>query len=156
MRNAIVIDCNLLVLLVVGLTSKQLIKKHKRCSQFEEKDFELLEVLLSQASELLVTPNTLSETSNLLKYIAEPARSKILTTFSDFITKSQEHYIESRSAAARNEFIRLGLTDSVLLSLSKPRTIILTTDLDLYLAALNAGLEAFNFFHIKESQAYLQ
>ena len=43
----IVIDANLLVLLVVGLTDRALIAKHKRTKTFEPEDFDLLTRLLA-------------------------------------------------------------------------------------------------------------
>jgi len=99
----------------------------------------------------MVTPNTLTETSNLIGYIAEPARTKILNVFCDFIRALDEHYCESRLAISRKEFIRLGLTDSVLLHETTDSSILLTADLDLYLAAVNEGYPAKNFNHFREA-----
>jgi hypothetical protein len=47
------------------------------------------------------------------------------------------------SAVGEPEFIRLGLTDVVSLVTTLPDRHLLTVDLDLYLAALNRGREAF-------------
>jgi hypothetical protein len=52
----------------------------------------------------------------------------------------------------RDEFIRLGLTDSVLLELGRSGATLLTVDLDLYLAALDAGLNVINYNHLKENR----
>ena len=62
--KVIVLDANLLLLLVVGLTSRAYISKHKRLQGYEELDFDLLICLIGSAN-VIVTPNTLTETSNL-------------------------------------------------------------------------------------------
>ncbi len=56
--------------------------------------------------------------------------------------------MESRIACKAREFLRLGLTDSVLLEISDNSRTILTADLDLYLSALDKGLKAVNFRHL--------
>ena len=61
------VDANLLVLLVVRVTDKNLISTHKRVRRkFDTDDSELLCSLMRRFPRLLVTPNTLTESSNLL------------------------------------------------------------------------------------------
>jgi hypothetical protein len=52
LRRPALLDTNLLVLLVVGLTSREYISIHKKLTSFSEQDFEILETLLSEASEI--------------------------------------------------------------------------------------------------------
>lgn len=149
----VILDANLLVLLVVGLTAREYIAKHKRLQAYTVADFDLLTRQISGFTKVVVTPNTLTEASNLAAQIREPARSAILETFRRFLQlpTSDEQYIESRKASAEEMFIRLGLTDSVLLDVSSATaTVLLTADLDLYLAAKSAGREALNFHHLRE------
>ena len=47
--------------------------------------------------------------------------------------------------------MRLGLTDAVSLRTNGESRYLLTTDLDLYLAALSRGQQAENFNHIREA-----
>jgi hypothetical protein len=151
LRRPVLLDTNLLVLLVVGLTSIEYISIHKKLTSFSEQDFEILETLLSEASEIIVTPNTLSEASNLLAYIGDPAKTKIMQTFRTIIQRTQEIHVDSSRAAGRPEFLRLGLTDSVALDATLEHAIVVTSDLDLYLAASSHGNErAINFNHIRE------
>ena len=146
----LILDTNLLLLLLVGSTSKEYISKHRRLGAYSEKEYELLIKILPHESNIFVTPNILTETSNLIGYIAEPARTKIFNFFSEYIESANERYCESRQAITRKEFIRLGLTDSVLLHEMTDSFILLTADLDLYLAAINEGYEAVNFNHLRE------
>ena len=128
MRKPVAIDANLLILLIVGMTSRKYIAKHKRCKIFEPDDFDLPIHLLS-AADVILTPNTLTEASNLLRQIDEPARTEIGSVFNAYIHRGRERYVESTSATTRTEFIRLGLNDAALMKLED--VIILTTDLDL-------------------------
>jgi hypothetical protein len=146
----VILDTSLLVLLVVGLTSKRYIPSHKKLAAFSEDDFELLEKLLSNASELLVTPNTLSEASNLLAYIGDPAKTEIMRTFRAIIQRTREAYAKSSTAANESEFLRLGLTDCAVLVTSADEAVVLTADLHLYLqASRRDGERALNFNHYR-------
>jgi hypothetical protein len=152
MRKAVAIDANLLVLFIVGMTSTQYIVKHKRCAIFEPCDFELLIAVLLEAAEVILTPNTLTEASNLLRQISEPARTEVSLVFQAYVQKAAERYVESRQATKRIEFIRLGLADAALLEIQNDDIILLTTDLDLYLSACRDGRGALNFFHLKDAR----
>ena len=69
------IDANLLVLLVVGSTDRDLIPKHRRLRVFAKEDYDLLIRFITQVDRVYVTPNTLTETSNLLAQHADPELS---------------------------------------------------------------------------------
>jgi hypothetical protein len=143
------LDSHLLLLLVVGSISPDLILKHRRLQNYRIEDFRLLREMLSDTSKLLVTPNTLTETSNLAGYIGEPARSRIYRGLALLVdaTETEEQYVPSRRVVAAREFMRVGLTDAVLLDIATEQHTLLTADLDLYLAATNRGLKAENFNH---------
>lgn len=147
----LILDTNLLLLLIVGSTSRKYISQHKRLRAYSETDFDLLIKIISHAPNIFVTPNTLTETSNLIRHIAEPARTKIIKFFRDYIPSADEHYCESRRATTREEFIRLGLTDSVILHEMADDFILLTDDLGLYLAAIDEGYSAQNFNHLRDA-----
>ena len=147
MQEVVLIDANLLVLLIVGLTNIEYIKIHKKCSQFTSSDFYLLESYLNKASSVATTNNALTEASNLLGYIKEPARRQIFEKFYQFIQATREILVPSNQASARTEFIRLGLTDSAFLVSCETNKRLLTTDFDLYIAATKAGQKVLNFTH---------
>lgn len=146
----ILIDTNLLVLYVVGAASRSYIEKHKRLTEFVVDDYDALLKLINNASAVFVTPHTLAETSNLARYIGEPARTEVLKVLKALINDADELPISSKSASAHNEFLRLGLTDAVLLEAADVETILLTTDLELYLAVQATGAPAINFNHIRD------
>ena len=144
------LDANLLVLLVVGSESRDLISKHRRLEDYTVEDYDILFDLLEGADQLFVTPNTLTETSNLVGQHGEPERSRLMRRLQFIIHESREIVVASVDAASNSQFERLGLTDAALLDAVTSDTPLLTVDLDLYLAALEAGEErAVNFTHYR-------
>lgn len=109
---------------------------------------------IGHASSIRFTPDALAENSNILKQISEPACSNIFLKFAEIINHFGETYIESQIGTQQDEFVRLGLADSVLLLLSyDPSLILVTANLGLYLAATNRGLKVENFNHQKEANS---
>lgn len=144
------IDANLLVLLTVGNTDKALIPKHRRLRGYSVEDYEILTDILSRTERIFITPNTLTEASNLLAQHGDPERSLVFDTLRAIIHDNIEVVVRSRVASSRSEFNRLGLTDSALLEVVSEETPLITVDLDLYLASLRGGRNsALNFAHIR-------
>ena len=144
------IDTNLLVLLVVGSAGKELIEKHRRLRDYSAEDYEILIKLLGRVEQVYVTPNTLTETSNLLAQHREPERSRFFDRLRFIIHESEEVVVASAQASSNKAFNRLGLTDAALLEAISPETPLVTVDLKLYLAAIASGREvALNFTHFR-------
>ena len=139
------VDANLLTLLVAGRVNRTLIAKHRRLSGYTTEHYDVLVSLLSGAQAVYVTPNVLTEASNLLGQHLEPERSQLFETLRDLIQVSEEIVVASAVASRNSEFTRLGLADAALLELATRERPLLTVDLDLYLAALDKGAEAVNF-----------
>lgn len=136
------------MLLVVGATDKKLITKHRRLDAFQEKDYDILIDNIGHVDKVLVTPNTLTEASNLLDHHGEPERSRIFEALRIFIEEQEEIVVTSRTASQRKEFTRLGLTDAVLLEVASNSNPLVTVDLRLYVAAISKASEsAYNFWH---------
>ena len=144
------IDANLFVLLVVGSVGTEMIAKHRRLREYSEEDYKTLVRLLDRVDRVFVTPNTLTETSNLLAQHGDPERSRFFQMLRLVIHKSEEVVVASSVASSNSEFGRLGLSDTALLEVATEETPLLTVDMDLYLAALAKGKEtAVNFTHLR-------
>ena len=144
------IDANLLVLLIVGRVGEESLAKHSRLQQFVVEDYRILRNLLDRIEQVFVTPNTLTETSNLLAQHGEPERSRLFEQLRSTIEESREIHVVSEVASKNREFRRLGLTDAALLEVATAQTPLLTVDFDLYLAALTTDQDmAVNFRHIQ-------
>ena len=132
--DQVVIDANLLVLLIVGTVDRRLVGKHRRVRIFEPEDYDLLLDLLHQTPQpAVVTPNTLTEVSNLI----EDRRDKrFLRQLKEFVEASEEIVVASSTASNNHAYERLGLTDAVLLEIASAQRPLVTADLDLYHAVL--------------------
>ena len=139
--SQVVIDANLLVLLVVGAVDRRLVGKHRRVRSFEPEDYDLLlEWLPETPQPVVVTPNTLTEVSNLLE---DRQDRRFLRQLKELIEVSEEIVVASSTASNNRAYEQLGLSDAVLLEIASPESPLITTDLDLYHAALmTKGSEA--------------
>ena len=145
------IDANLFVLLVVGSVGRDLIAKHRRLREYTVDDYETLLDLLDPVDQVFVTPNTLTETSNLLAQHGEPERSHFFQMLRFLIQQSEEIVVASEAASSNSKFARLGLTDAALLEVVTAETPVVTVDLDLYLEATRRGQNAaVNFTHLRD------
>lgn len=146
--SGVYIDSTLLVLYVVGSVDPELIACHRRLRAYTADDYQTLVDLIRPRARILVTPNTLTETSNLIAQHREPQRSVFVEMLRWVIENSEEVVVASAVASRNRVFGRLGLTDAALLEVITAETPLLTTDLGLYLAALNKHYEcAVNFTH---------
>lgn len=146
----ILIDANLLLLWVVGKTDKRLISSHKRLNQFTPDDYEVLLIVLDEHDSIVFCPNVLTEASNLSRQIPDPDRSRISATFAWLAENYLETYVSSRVGVRHFEFSRLGLTDAILMTIAAEGATLLTADLDLHVAALQADSASINFNHIRD------
>ena len=146
------VDTNLLVLLVVGRVGRDLIAKHRRLRAYTAEDYDVLIDLIGRVERVFVTPNTLTETSNLLSQHGEPERSRLLAMLRSIIRNSEEVVIASAVASSNEDFIRFGLTDTALLEAVSEETPLLTVDFNLYDAAIRKSRNAptaVNFRHLR-------
>lgn len=150
----VVIDTQLLVLLVVGLTSVDYVARHKRLRAYTRADLDLLAHAIRGPRRLLVTSGVLAETSNLLRQVNEPALTRIMSAFRKLIGRADEHHVAARQSSERPEFVRLGLTDTGLLDADDDGSVLLTDDGKLYTAAQDAGRRAVNFNHLRMGQQW--
>lgn len=150
------IDANLLVLLVVGSVGRELIAKHRRLQEYTVEDYDALLDLLEGVESIFVTPNTLTEASNLIGQHGQPERSRFFARLRFLIENSREVVISSRLAASNANFGRLGLTDAALIEAvteDTPLLTTLTTDFILYVAAMRKSRNAptaINFLRFRD------
>lgn len=151
--KAILLDTNLLVLLVIGEVDERWIGKHKRAKAFDVCDRQLLLDLI-EGSPLLTTPHILTEAGNLLRQggLTEAAHARLMGGLADFVAASKEEHVAARDVSTDEIFFRLGLTDAVIHSMARPDVHLLTTDFNLYNAALRSGQPVTNFNHHRDTR----
>jgi predicted nucleic acid-binding protein len=144
----VILDTNLLVLLMVGRTDRSYVGAHRRTQDYDTGDLDIVELLISAYDGIATTPPILTEASNLLRQIRNPARDLIQQTLRTFNLAVAEHPITSESGYLHAAYIALGLTDAVVLAACETvglddRAIeLLTADEPLYNRALSLGLPA--------------
>lgn len=148
-RRTLVLDANLLVLFVAGLTDRRLIGQHKRLRAYVDEDFVQLHRILAYSARVMVTPHVLAETSNLLGQIEAPSRQRLLVTLSRVCGELIEVFVAASDAARDSIFPQLGLTDTALLMLPLDGHALLTADHDLHVAAIRRGHDSRNFNHTR-------
>lgn len=147
--RAVTLDTNLLVLLVVGTLDRQLIPKHKRTRKFTPEDFDALLGELERYPRIVVTPNVVTETSNLLGQTNDATARRLLERLRQLLAKLSERFVASVDAAAAPGFLRLGIADAATLHNPPASSVLLTDDLGLYLEATRLGRSAVNFTHLQ-------
>ena len=144
------VDANLLLLVVVGSVGRDLIPKHRRLSGYTVEDYEVLVGLIDSVGPVYITPNTLTETSNLLAQHADPERSLLFDGLRHFIEENEEVMVTSIQAAGNRAFVRLGLTDAALLEVVTVERPLITVDAALYVEAMKKGINAaVNFLYLR-------
>ena len=148
------VDANLLVLLVVGRAQRSLIGRHPSLKAYSASDFDVLVKLLDPVEKIYVTPNTLTETSNLLPYGKKNLRERLFRVLEFMIHQSEEIVVASEHASSVPEFGRLGLTDSVLIKLACTETPLVTADFNLYNAVASRDYRAAVHFNALRELSY--
>ncbi len=149
-QSGVLVDANLIVLWVVGLLDRDHVSEFKHTRHFNAEHFDLLAYLLGQFRKHLTTPNILTEASNLLGHLAPHRRRAAMEHLAGVIDQGTERYVPSAQVSRRESCLRLGLTDSGILEKLGRRYLLLTVDLDLYLAVQQRGIDAINFNHLRD------
>lgn len=142
----------MLVLRVVGDADPEMIATHKRLSRYDQYDYAALVEFMTPARVVLL-PNVLSEVSNLaVAGLWGDRRDRVLQMLAALIRKHEEQFVPSRSAVAHPDYSRLGLTDAAALVAQSREAVILSDDIQLCVAALNAGRRALSFDFVRSAR----
>jgi hypothetical protein len=145
----LLIDTNLLLVLVVGAYDRHQIERFKRTRAYTADDFDLLTRFIAGFGELVVTPNVLTEVSNLAGQLSKPLRSRVLSTLALFAVQVPERYFPSSDVVRGPDFTRLGLADVSILLTAREPVAVLTDDLPLYLRLSAQDTWVVNFNHLR-------
>jgi rRNA-processing protein FCF1 len=110
----------------------------------------LLNAILLEFTQIVTTPNILTEVNSLINQIREPERQQCLQILGQAAENNlTEFYLETKNIAKVDNFTKFGLTDSCIISLSQDKYLVLTDDLKLanYLGKL--GIDVINFNHLR-------
>ena len=150
-----ILDANILLLLLAGSCDQRSLGRKKFVKDYRADDFRMLCKMLSGFNELLVTPNVVTECSNLLcgrngHGRNEPeARALAALLESGHLKRIEERYVESLIAIRRSEYSFLGVADCALLALVDADQVLVTADGSLACAAQMINPACINFNHAR-------
>lgn len=116
---------------------------------FAPEDFDTLLGILMQFRDLYITPNTVTEVSNLAGSLSGEVRRACFRVFAETIRSSEELIVESRDAAAHFTFPDYGITDAAIFRVAGDPPLILTVDFPLSQTLSAHGLPVINFNHLR-------
>lgn len=149
LRNKpITLDCNVFLLLVIGSLDKMHISQFKRTQIFTEEDYDSL-IKLINGSQILLTPNVITEASNLLESYTYAKEKFGLSLLKNITISIPEVYEKSKALTENDAFMRFGLSDSSIENMCKVGAIAITVDLPLYGYLLGKNYKAINFNHVR-------
>jgi predicted nucleic acid-binding protein len=145
--SSIIVDTQILLLFVVGNFDSRHVARHRRLSSdYSVDDYERLFQFVGNFDRIVVTPNSLTEVSNLISDSDDPDAIGIKKAFCLLISDALEVYTPSKDVARSVEFAWLGLSDAAqILVACDQGHVFLTGDGPLHSAALRRGVEAVHF-----------
>ena len=153
--EGILLDTNVLLLLLLAKFDPRLIGG-KRLEKYTPEDAVLLAGYVGQFKRILTTSTILTETSNLAAQVLSGQRKQTLfrRLFPLFGASPPDDFHRcSVDGLTLDEsiFVRLGFTDASIAATVGTQHLLLTDDLDLYLATQAQGTPAINFTHMLEA-----
>jgi len=159
--EGVLLDTNVLLLLWLSAFDPSLVGG-KRLEKYSSDDAALLQSFVAQFSRILTTHTILAETSNLAASVLGGHRKRQLfeRLYPFFNTRPPDqfgHCAIGDLPLLADVFVPLGFTDATLIaSITQPDPqLLLTDDLDLYVAAVTRGAHALNFTHMREAAGFL-
>ena len=148
-NRGILVDTNLLLVYFLGSFNPKLIPNYKKTKSYTFEDFDVLSRFFKYFNRLLTTPNILTEVSNLSSALEDHIRQKYFKKFKSMITILNEKIVMSRRAAENKYFEKYGLTDAVIIELSKKQYLVITDDYKLSSLLHSINIDVINFNHIR-------
>jgi len=151
-RAGVLIDSNLLVLLVVGSVNPNRIGTFKRTRQYSRSDYTALVRVVGHFARVYTLAQIVAEVSNLTD-LTGGERIAARQNLSALLPVLNEPPLPSRRAIEERAYTRLGITDAAIVCAAREHgCCVLTSDLELYLALLQADVPALNFSHLREAE----
>lgn len=144
----ILIDANLLVLWIFGHVAPDMIGT-RRTAKYTVEYFKLLQDLLLEYEEFLITPSVATEVSNLIGTLQGKHLHKARRILQASLQIWTEVYEDSRTLSGNPAFAWAGLTDVAIRSAAHEGVVALTDDGPLHGWLCREGVNAINFTHLR-------
>jgi hypothetical protein len=157
--EGILLDTNVLLLFIFAGFMPEKIVASKRLAKYDGESGHLLLQFVAQFDKILTTEHVLAETSNLARQVVSGAKwnrlaAQLYPLFCLMDRPEFEVLDVDNSRVDLELFSQLGLTDGVIAA-NLGTGLLLTDDLDLFLAATRHQCDAINFTHMREAAGLL-
>lgn len=142
----ITLDCNVLLIFLIGTYLPDYLKKFKRIAHFPQEYFSILLSIINR-NELIISSYVLTEASNLLESLEFHDEKIGLLALKRLIEEFDEDLTSSKKLILNNSFIQFGLADSSIEELCENGIIAVTIDFPLYGYLINKGYQVINLNH---------
>ena len=131
MADRVALDANILIVLAFGAIDITSLGRKRRVKEYMPEDYQAAIDFISGFKQVVVTPNVVTECSDLLSDDDDFREKEWLKLF------------------LLDQYSYLGIADCSLLSIVDDETVLLTADSKLYVAALNMNPNCVNFNHLR-------
>lgn len=149
-HHGVIVDTNVLLLYVVGITDPREISNFKRTQQFTIEDFDVLVEFLDRFRRRVTTSHILTEVINWIGYLRDDIK---MDAFDRLAAMIQVFLTEELQVALpitrQQEFRRFGLTDIGIQHVAASTYLVLTDDAPLTDHLLRNGVAAYNFNYLR-------
>lgn len=134
-KHGIILDTNILILYIVGLTSPDKISQNKKTSRYDYRHLDFIKGLVSicKGRKPIITPHLLPEVDHMLSLSSNKAsstsKSRYLEAAIHVIKGANEINVPAKCIMNNQAFIRFGATDISIMELAKNGYAVLTDDL---------------------------
>ena len=150
MARSIAIDANMLLVYVVGNRHPEYLGVKRRLKEYMPEDYRTLCDILSRFDRIILTPNVVTECSDLLGDSHEFNDAKhVLRELVCSVQYVDESYVPSSIATTMKQYMFLGVADCTMLSLVDSDTVLLTADSQLAREAQAINPSCINFNHCR-------
>jgi hypothetical protein len=151
--RGILLDTNLLVVYIVGLTDLGKVGVVRRTEAYEPKDARFLLQLLPRYATRFTTPGILAEATNLLRpffdKLAIERRTTVQSSLREELRLTEEVFIPAKELAQDDALLRYGFTDLAVAALAGRQMIVLTADAPLAQLLESRQLPCVNYNQIR-------
>lgn len=150
-----ILDANLLLVYAIGTCNPQLLGRHRRVKEYMPEDYRLLLNLVNQFDQIVLTPNAVTECSDLLKDsdCENDAKEVLKELVSNPRCLVIEEYVPSSKAVHESQYKFLGVADCAMLSLIDDETVLISADGALSREAMRRNAHSINFNHYRNFAA---
>jgi hypothetical protein len=121
----------------------------KRLTAFDIDDLKRLTEILRGYQKHVTLPNVLTEVSNMIGSGKQELVPGGCAALADYCYLAEEVHLASRGVVLHPEYMRLGLTDTAIISLCEQDVTVLTIDHELHGRLISQGVAAINLLHFK-------